>query len=338
MIYCLDSIDKINYDICPVNENLIEALYLKFLPNNSVVIFNSTPPVNFVDWWNNVALPIIAKSNISYIIWDLASNPISADHCATIANLDHPIPYYCCVGNFDLYKQQLPSKALFFPYWAIWSSFQPLEKFKLHRTYKLSSLNGNDWSHRKYAYLQLAKRSYFNQMVFTFGIRKTQFDSVLDSIALTEEDLAEFDRLPPLVTFNETDHADNLDIHTSHPAFQDTYINLVNETSVSIGLAIASEKTFKPIRAHQLFVNIAAAGVIKFLREIGFDVFDDIIDHSYDLVADKKLRVRMAVEQLDRLEQMDLPTLFAQIQPRLEKNARWLVSQEFRDQFKLDFG
>jgi hypothetical protein len=46
----------------------------------------------------------------------------------------------------------------------------------------------------------------------------------------------------------------------------------------------------------------------------------------------------MAVQQLDQLEAMDLTELFAQIQPRLEKNARWLVSPEFRDQFRLNFG
>ena len=195
MIYYLDSVDRINYDIYPLNEYLIEALYLKVLPGNSLVILNGTPPVNFVDWWDNVALPIIERSNISYIIWDLASNPITIKHVDTIAKLHHPVPYYCCVGNFDLYKQPLPDRTMFFPYWAYWSSFQQLESFKLHRNYKISNLNGNDWSHRKYAYMQLAKRPYFNKMIFTFGIRKAQFD-FLNSFDLNEQDLIEFDKLP----------------------------------------------------------------------------------------------------------------------------------------------
>ena len=337
MIYYLESEDKVNYHIALLEDNYIESLFKQIVPDNSLVIFNSTPPYNFHEWWNNTVIPLLNNSDISCIVWDLASNPISVKHYQTIINLYHnKLPYYCYVGNFDMHQSQLPSNTVFFPFWAYWSSLQPLETVKLTRTYKLSSLNGNDWSHRKYAYMQLAKRSYFNQMVFTFGIRKTQFD-FLNSLTLTEEDLAEFKKLPSTVTHNETDHADNLDIYTTHPAFQDTYVNLVNETSIANELAIVSEKTFKPIRAHQLFVIIATVGAVKFLRDIGFDVFDDVIDHSYDLITNEKLRIETAIQQLDLLAEMDLPTLFVKLQPRLEQNARWLASEEFRQQFSLTF-
>ena len=191
MIYYLESDDQINYHIKPLGENFIESLYLKFVPDNSLVIFNSTTPVGFIDWWNNVALPIVEQSNISYIIWDLASNPITIDHINTINNLYHPVPHYCIVGNFNLHKKSLPENSLFFPYWAFWSSLQPAQKCKLQRNYNISSLNGNTWSHRKYAYMQLSKRSYFNQMIFTFGIRKAEFD-FLNSFQLTEQDLTEY--------------------------------------------------------------------------------------------------------------------------------------------------
>jgi len=337
MIYYLDyPPNRVNYRITPLGDNYIESLYKKIVPDKSLVIFNSTPPFGFVEWWSNTVIPLLAKHDISCVVWDLASNPISVDHYNTVNNLNHPLPYYCCVGNFNIHQTQLPEKMMFFPFWAYWSSFRPTEEFKLNRTYKLSSLNGNDWSHRKYAYILLSKKSYFNQMIFTFGIRKTQFD-FLNSLVLSDQDLEEFNKLPQTVTYNQTDHAANLDIDISHPAFQDTYVNLVNETSISNELAIVSEKTFKPIRAHQLFVIIATVGAVKFLRDIGFDVFDDIIDHSYDMIQNEKLRIEMAIQQLDRLSELDLTKLFIQLQPRLEKNAKWLTSDEFRQQFWLNF-
>ncbi len=337
MIYYLDSDDRINYRMIPLGDNLIESLYLKVVPDNSLVIFNATLPVGFVEWWNNVAVPIIEKSDISYVIWDLASNPMQFDHINTINNLYQPVPHYCVFGNFNLYKKPLPERTSFFPYWAYWSSLQPIEECKLQRNYNLSSLNGNDWSHRKYAYMQLAKRPYFNQMIFTFGIRKAKFD-FLNSFQLTDQDLIEYSKLPDLVVYNDSDHADNLDVHISHPAFQDAYVNLVNETAASEVLAITSEKIFKPIRAHQLFVVIATVGAVQFLRDIGFDVYDDVIDHGYDLISDTRLRIEMAIQQLDALEKMILYEVTKQLRPRIERNAQWLNSQEFRDQFKLNFG
>ena len=337
MIYYLHSDDGINYHIAPLGENYIESLYLKVVPDNSLVIFNSTPPINFTAWWTSIVLPIVAKSNISCVIWDLASNPMPIDHVTTINNLYHPVPHYCLIGNFNLYKQPLPDRTLFFPYWVYWSSLQPIEECKLQRNHNISSLNGNTWSHRKYAYIQLSKRPYFDQMIFTFGIRQAQFD-FLNSFQLNEQDLIEYNKLPNPVVYNDSDHTDNLDIHTSHPAYQDAYVNLVNETSVSEELAITSEKTFKPIRAHQLFVLIATVGAVKFLRDIGVDVYDDVIDHSYDLISDTRLRIEAAISQIDALEKMDLDQVTNYLRPRIENNARWLNSQEFRNQFKLDFG
>jgi hypothetical protein len=43
-----------------------------------------------------------------------------------------------------------------------------------------------------------------------------------------------------------------------------------------------TEKTFKCFAWHQLPIFVATSGHVKKVRELGFDVFDDVIDHSYD--------------------------------------------------------
>jgi phosphate uptake regulator len=98
-----------------------------------------------------------------------------------------------------------------------------------------------------------------------------------------------------------------------------------------------SEKTFKPIIAGQLFVLIASPGAIQFLRDIGIDTFDDIIDHSYDQIEDTKIRIQRAVEEVDRLVKLDLTKLYDQLRIRLIKNSVYYRSPEFRSQFKLNF-
>ena len=99
-----------------------------------------------------------------------------------------------------------------------------------------------------------------------------------------------------------------------------------------------SEKTFKPILAGQLFILLASPGAVQFLREIGIDTFDDIIDHSYDDTIDIRSRIQQIVDQVDRLERSDLNTICTSIKPRLRRNSEFLRSQEFRDQFTLNFG
>ena len=42
------------------------------------------------------------------------------------------------------------------------------------------------------------------------------------------------------------------------------------------------------------------------LRQIGFDVFDDVIDHSYDNILDDRERIKAVISEIDRLNSLDL--------------------------------
>ena len=152
-----------------------------------------------------------------------------------------------------------------------------------------------------------------------------------------EENL-NFSSLPNKVTFLDSDASWDVDISINHPAFTDCYINLVTETNVYNDTPMLSEKTFKPILAGQLFILLASPGAVQFLRDIGIDTFDDVIDHSYDNTTDIRSRIQQISDQVDRLEQLDLNTIYTDIKPRLLRNSEFLRSQEFRDQFSLNFG
>ena len=135
-----------------------------------------------------------------------------------------------------------------------------------------------------------------------------------------------------------TDERNDIDLSIDHPAYQETYVNLVTETNIRRSTPMLSEKTFKPIVAGQLFILIASPGAVQFLRDIGIDTFDDIIDHYYDTVIDPRSRIDLALDQIDQLDHVDLKSIYDQIKPRLIKNSEYFLSQEFRNQFSLNFG
>lgn len=318
----------IDDQIIELTDDYIEYLYTKYVPDSSLIIHDGT------------IIPSI-PNNIKHIIVNDACNPIDIEQHRSKINISQP--YYVLSGLYDYYYHPDPT-VLFFPYWAIWMSLpygrlmtMPAHHFSnVRKKYKFSCLNGTYWNHRILTYLELSDRSYFKDMVFTFGNRPYHVDTVSE-LQLTVQELNKFSTLDNNVKFLPDERSD-IDLSVDHPAYKETYVNLVTETTVKKSTPMLSEKTFKPIIAGQLFLLIASPGAVQFLRDIGIDTFDDIIDHGYDLESDIRIRIKMVLQQLDRLDQLDLESLYQQIKPRLIKNSEYFLSQEFRDQFPLNFG
>jgi hypothetical protein len=63
----------------------------------------------------------------------------------------------------------------------------------------------------------------------------------------------------------------------------DSKISIVIETYFEENRAVAySEKIFRQLQMPRPFVLFCAQHAVKHLRDIGFDVYDDYVDHSYD--------------------------------------------------------
>lgn len=75
-------------------------------------------------------------------------------------------------------------------------------------------------------------------------------------------------------------------------SLQDTF----NQTCGSIviesnGGATLTEKTFQALFAKHPFLAVAPQGSVSYLRNHGFDMFDDIFDHSYDSITNLYQRI-----------------------------------------------
>lgn len=127
-------------------------------------------------------------------------------------------------------------------------------------------------------------------------------------------------------TISETDSY--LNDHTvSSPAYNQTALNIITESSHK--RLFFTEKTWKAIYSKQLFMSINAPRSIEKLEQFGFDVFRDLIDHSYDKEPNLVKRVEMCVSEINRLKD-DIVDIFHYTEQRRANNFLHLQSRDFR--------
>jgi hypothetical protein len=70
----------------------------------------------------------------------------------------------------------------------------------------------------------------------------------------------------------------------------------------------------------QFPIWMAVPGLVAQIRNLGFDLFDDIIDHSYDNIEDFDQRSDAVVQQAMQLNKIDLVLLRSTLEHRLAAN------------------
>jgi hypothetical protein len=111
--------------------------------------------------------------------------------------------------------------------------------------------------------------------------------------------------------------------------YVDAYLNLVTESRLE-PIGFLTEKIYKPIRAGQLFLIQGPPGTIKFLRECGFDTFDDLIDHNYDNIHNWIERTDYIHTELKRIF-LDIEKIYFETTERRLKNLNVLKHYENND-------
>jgi hypothetical protein len=112
--------------------------------------------------------------------------------------------------------------------------------------------------------------------------------------------------------------------------FVNAYCNIVMETHFdadgSKG-AFLTEKTFKPIKHGQLFFIAGPAGSLQVLRDMGYRVFDDVLDTRYDDNVSSTLRWEMLCKAIAEAKP-NLPMLFERAQADIEHNQRLFLQRK----------
>jgi len=226
----------------------------------------------------------------------------------------------------------------FFPHWYHWGrkSFRKVTVNHGSKKYTWGCLNANPRPHRIFNYLYSRSKSYFDQAYFTM-YNRDEDDEVFAKSTLDADSLAEWDIVKQTlphgkvlgITYNNFISPDTV---IDLPAITDAYINLVTETTV-ISNVFVTEKTWKPISSGQLFLILGNPGTIAHLRSLGVDVFDDVVDHSYDSEPDWKNRIRMIHRELEKLLNSNPEQLYSSTQQRRQSNIEKFYLGEFDNQY-----
>ncbi len=187
------------------------------------------------------------------------------------------------------------------------------------RSVMLSCLNANPHVHRWYIYRNLI-RSNYNNCILSFHKNKN-YDLDYSGCGKELNDLY-------YAEINNFDERAGNDLSISHDAYAKAYINIVTETSVEDNLFV-SEKTWKPIASGQFFIIAGPKGIVSYLRKLGVDVYDDLIDHSYDDIIDWRERLDNMLISVDKLVKQDIPALFDQTYHRRKNNVDNFFSGKF---------
>jgi hypothetical protein len=116
-------------------------------------------------------------------------------------------------------------------------------------------------------------------------------------------------------------------------SYSKSYINIITESHFNRDIIHITEKSFLPFFFMQLPIFCASYGHIKKLRETyQYDMFDDLIDHSYDNEPNASKRFFMVFYEILRLSQMkdDIKKYYV-----LNRN-RFLSNKEITERIKND--
>lgn len=127
----------------------------------------------------------------------------------------------------------------------------------------------------------------------------------------------------------------NFDFSLEH-AIMNSEISVVLDTFFEPnGQVSYSEKVWRAIQMPRPWLLFSSRHAVKNLREWGFDVFDDQVDHAYDNESDPVCRQIMILDQLDAMINYTAEVL-QQFEIRANKNKQLLLQyqQEWPNKYK----
>jgi hypothetical protein len=87
-----------------------------------------------------------------------------------------------------------------------------------------------------------------------------------------------------------------------YKTYENSYINITTESCYFQNEIHITDKTIKPLYFYQIPIFLASYQHVSYVKSrYGFDVFEDIIDHSYDDEKDNKIRFKKIIKEIERL-------------------------------------
>jgi hypothetical protein len=308
------------------------------IPQDNDEIFCIDYPMEYI--WSPKKLKELSKYKLVIVNmcsehWGDGSGSQAIVHCQN-ANLNF------LILTHNPYEHLVHPRVIYLPYWYHYSK----KYFKyvvpaLSRKYNLSCLNGNPRPHRIANYLLLLNKTYVDQTnISFFNVLPDNIPWRADDVILTESESTQWNQiknqLPLRNAVSASEALKQPDSEINLPAITDSYIHLVTETTVVPNIFL-TEKTWKPIAGGTLFLTFSNPGSVAHLRDLGVDVYDDIIDHAYyDNELDWRTRLSCIHTLIDNLIVKDLTEIYKITKDRRLENQRKFFAGEFDTRYNQE--
>jgi len=189
----------------------------------------------------------------------------------------------------------------------------------------LYGYNLNNSGHITYLSLNKERTSFKDNIQYDYendqhyGLVSTGFDRFLSSPVDTDD----YDIYKEAQNDNITNYHQSL-----YDVYRHSFVELISETNYNEASFNVTEKFSHSIFACNLPIVVSSPGYVDFARSLGFDMFDDIIDHSYDNEPDKVKRIHKLInDNMELLYTDKASSMFEKNKQRLLNNCELLTKQ-----------
>lgn len=198
-----------------------------------------------------------------------------------------------------------------------------IDAYKSHKRFRFDALLGRSKPHRDFFSRSISDLALRDHFIMTYGseTRDDGEDFYARDYFIWEPGMEITGKIQG--TYNRAQYH-GIDCHISQiiplDVYNDSFYSVVTETNYDNSLSFFTEKTAKPLIAKRLFVMFSGQYFLRNLRNLGFETFGSIVDESYDEISYARDRFRAALEQVQRLCEIDPVQVLKQVRPVLEHN------------------
>jgi len=171
----------------------------------------------------------------------------------------------------------------------------------IKRRYSCFLFNYHEHHERLMLVSFLEKRNLLDEGYLSMKNKGMNFDKILKSIP-------KHDFLKKDLTFKSYDKVfDGLDIHST---FKNTLFNICVEGEIAWqGYPNVTEKVFKCVIGRSPFILLSHYRALAGFKSLGFKTFDSLIDESYDTIECPEHRIKLVLNEIDKLCTMPIEKL-----------------------------
>ncbi len=107
--------------------------------------------------------------------------------------------------------------------------------------------------------------------------------------------------------------------YTTKSHYADTYFNIITETSFENNSLNLTEKSFKAFANCHPFLIIGDMDTHKYLQSLGFELYDELIDYSFDSMPDNQKRLNDALGQIRKVHKLGIDSIINFYKNNIEK-------------------